>query len=258
MNLDLDDSHAAGYTSPSQWARRVTEPWAAGNLYCIACTADSLAAHAANRAVEDFHCLQCGRRLQLKAKNGRLGASISNSAYGKKVEAIAAGRVPDYCFMAYDKDALRVTDVMVVPGHFVSLSVISARTALRQSAERSGWVGSVIHLDRVPQAGKISVVSAGRPRPKPEVRANFAKLAFVGAVEPSRRGWLTDVLGCLDRMEIRPGSEFTNEDIYGFEEHLAQLHPGNRNVRPKIRQQLQVLAANRFVRRLSPGRYARL
>jgi type II restriction enzyme len=34
---------------------------------------------------------------------------------------------------------------------------------------------------------------------------------------------------------------FTNEDIYAFERELQALHPGNQNIRPKIRQQLQVL-----------------
>ena len=34
---------------------------------------------------------------------------------------------------------------------------------------------------------------------------------------------------------------FTLDDIYAFEPRLAALYPGNHNVRPKIRQQRQVL-----------------
>jgi type II restriction enzyme len=34
---------------------------------------------------------------------------------------------------------------------------------------------------------------------------------------------------------------FTNDDAYALEKHLSALHPDNKNVRPKIRQQLQVL-----------------
>ena len=35
--------------------------------------------------------------------------------------------------------------------------------------------------------------------------------------------------------------EFTNEDVYVFDRELEKLHPDNRHVRDKIRQQLQVL-----------------
>jgi Dam-replacing HTH domain len=35
--------------------------------------------------------------------------------------------------------------------------------------------------------------------------------------------------------------EFSNEDVYAFERELEALHPGNRHIRDKIRQQLQVL-----------------
>ena len=34
--------------------------------------------------------------------------------------------------------------------------------------------------------------------------------------------------------------EFTLAEVYGFEARLAAIYPGNNNVRPKIRQQLQV------------------
>jgi len=35
--------------------------------------------------------------------------------------------------------------------------------------------------------------------------------------------------------------EFTLDDVYAHEATLSALYPGNHNVRPKIRQQLQVL-----------------
>jgi hypothetical protein len=39
---------------------------------------------------------------------------------------------------------------------------------------------------------------------------------------------------------------------------LRNLHPANQNVRPKIRQQLQLLVANRILVRTERGRYARV
>jgi type II restriction enzyme len=41
--------------------------------------------------------------------------------------------------------------------------------------------------------------------------------------------------------------EFTNADVYAFERELEQLHPDNRHIRDKIRQQLQVLRDTGFL-----------
>jgi type II restriction enzyme len=52
------------------------------------------------------------------------------------------------------------------------------------------------------------------------------------------------------------GREFTLKDFYAvFEQELAAQHPNNRNVQPKIRQQLQVLRNRGIVRFLGGGRY---
>ena len=45
----------------------------------------------------------------------------------------------------------------------------------------------------------------------------------------------------LKRTEVRAPSEFTTADACAFTRELEQLHPDNRHVRDKIRQQLQVL-----------------
>jgi Dam-replacing HTH domain len=79
----------------------------------------------------------------------------------------------------------------------------------------------------------------------------------------TQRGWTLDVLNIVRRLvESRrrghetpskksgidqslltsaPTNEFTTADAYIFERELEQLHPDNRHVRDKIRQQLQIL-----------------
>jgi len=49
--------------------------------------------------------------------------------------------------------------------------------------------------------------------------------------------------------------EFDIEDVYAFEARLAQLYPGNRNVKPKIRQQLQFLRDRGYLDFTSRGHY---
>ena len=47
---------------------------------------------------------------------------------------------------------------------------------------------------------------------------------------------------CVEDHTARTGRpDFTLTDLYAFEARLSALHPANRHVRPKIRQQLQVL-----------------
>ena len=255
MRLELDLSLGDGYSSNSQRSRRITEGWAAGNLYCAACPNPRLNPHNNNRAVEDFHCSQCKRQVQLKAKRGAIPGVVSNSAFEKKMAAIRANRAPDYCFMGYVDG--RVRDLVWVPGHFITESVVARRKELGPTAQRAGWVGSNILLHRVPGHGKIPLVVAGVARPVLEVREQFQATAFLQRLDADARGWIGDVLACVDDVAA-PGASFTNEDVYALDDRLARLHPANHNIRPKIRQQLQVLVKQGVVERVSPGRYRRL
>jgi type II restriction enzyme len=63
---------------------------------------------------------------------------------------------------------------------------------------------------------------------------------------------MADVLACV--RDIRK-PEFGLRDMYAFEERLGALHKDNRNVRPKIRQQLQVLRDRGVLEFLGRGKY---
>jgi type II restriction enzyme len=69
---------------------------------------------------------------------------------------------------------------------------------------------------------------------------------------PEKRGWTLDVLNVLRKLGK---IEFALGDVYAAEQGLARLHPANRHVRPKIRQQLQVLRDLGFVQFLGGGEY---
>jgi len=53
-----------------------------------------------------------------------------------------------------------------------------------------------------------------------------------------KRGWTLDVLQVVQSLGKM---EFTLGEVYAHAGSLAKLHPQNRHVRDKIRQQLQVL-----------------
>lgn len=67
------------------------------------------------------------------------------------------------------------------------------------------------------------------------------------------RSWLGDVFR-LVRSLGRP--RFTTKEAYAFVPELERLHPGNRHVRDKIRQQLQILRDQGFLKHLDRGEWA--
>lgn len=120
------------------------------------------------------------------------------------------------------------------------------------TARRAGWIGSNILLNEVPESGKIFIVRGGQPEPKDSVLAKWQRTLFLREQEQEARGWLIEVMKCVEAIG-RP--EFNLDDVYAFEGRLGRLYPGNRNVRPKIRQQLQFLRDRGFLDFVSRGYY---
>jgi len=130
--------------------------------------------------------------------------------------------------------------------------IIEERKPLAVTARRAGWIGSKILLDRVPESGKIHIVQGSVIRAKEAVLAEWQKTLFLRNESPETRGWLLDVMNCVESLGKR---EFTLDEVYSFHRHLSELYPGNQNVKPKIRQQLQYLRDRGFIDFVSRGNY---
>ncbi len=96
------------------------------------------------------------------------------------------------------------------------------------------------------------MISAGVPVRKNCVREEFSRVKQLAQLPPSLRGWTLDVLRAVRQLKR---AEFTLEEMYSFESQLKALHPNNQNVRPKIRQQLQVLRDLGLLRFGAKGNY---
>ena len=64
-----------------------------------------------------------------------------------------------------------------------------------------------------------------------------------------------DILNCVNKI---PTQFFKLEDIYSFERELHNKHPENNNIKPKIRQQLQLLRDKGFIEFLGNGEYRKI
>lgn len=77
---------------------------------------------------------------------------------------------------------------------------------------------------------------------------------FLKDASLNSRGWL---LAVMKAVEVIGRPEFTLDEIYAHEAALAALYSDNNNVRPKIRQQLQVLRDRGWLEFNGRGHYRR-
>jgi len=140
--------------------------------------------------------------------------------------------------LQYDRTAFRVLNLLAIPKYFIHESIVERRKPLGVHARRHGWVGSNFVIGGLPTDARIYIVDNGSMIPEQTVRSQWRRFTFMNDRNAESRGWFADVLACVRQLD-RP--TFTIGDMYSFEEHLAELHPRNRHIRPKIRQQLQVL-----------------
>lgn len=186
----------------------------------------------------DFHCGTCAEEYELKSQKGRFGPKVVDGAYATMCKRLSADNNPNLILMNYSLAARQVTNLIVVPKHVFVLKTIERRKPLAETARRAGWVGCNILLKEVPDAGKIVVVRDGLLTPKDVVLEKWRATSFLGAQSVSGRGWLIEVMKCVEALRR---NEFALADVYAFENRLNRLYPGNNNIRPKIRQQLQLL-----------------
>lgn len=251
MKLGFEESQLP-YSSGTQKARAWTEAWVGAWAYCPHCGNATMSQFPNNSPLADFLCTSCSEEFELKSQKGKFGASVADGAYKTKCERLAANNNPNLLLMNYDVKSLSVVNLLIVPKHFFVRDIIEERKPLAPTARRAGWIGSKIRLDRVPESGKIHIVKGGVVRPKDLVLEEWQKTLFLRSESLEARGWLLDVMKCVESLGKR---DFTLEEVYAFERHLGDLYPGNQNVRPKIRQQLQYLRDRGYVEFVARGHY---
>lgn len=253
MDLEFDRDVGRGYPSPSQRARVLTEAWVHAEVFCPNCGRNSIERYANNDPVRDFFCPKCREDFELKAKQNRLGAKIVDGEHKTMLRRLRSNEGPNLFALTYDLAKNRVKDLIVIPSRFFVPEIIEARKPLAVTARRAGWTGCNILLHKIPHAGRVSLITAGSPVPKRQVLDAWKRTIFLEEEgRPEARGWTLDVMRCIEKLQ-KP--EFTLTDVYRFEPILRKLHPGNRHIQPKIRQQLQVLRDGGYLEFTRRGEY---
>lgn len=252
MNVFFDQSLIGNYHSKSQIIRVLTEAWVLNNIYCPRCGYHKILQFPNNSAVADFYCPACKNEYELKSKNGAIGHKIADGAYDTFIQRITGNNNPDFLILSYNASALCVENLWIIPKHFFVPSVVEKRKPLSDTAKRAGWIGCNILFGEIPVQGQISMIQNRMMLDRKSVVFQVQRSAFLSAVNIDARSWLFDVLSCINKI---PSQLFSLSDIYAFESYLSERHPQNHNIRPKIRQQLQVLRDQNFLEFVGRGVY---
>jgi type II restriction enzyme len=253
MNLHLNTALANQYRSKSQAARVITEEWVSCNAFCPICGNPEIRQFENNRPVADFYCDNCHSEFELKSKanvKGELPPKIPDGAYDTMVSRITSFNNPHLLVLTHNQSDVK--NFLIIPKHFFTPTIIEKRKPLANTARRAGWIGCNIIIGDIPSAGKIPIIKNGTENTAQEVMNEYAKTKTLETRNVEKRGWLLDVLSCVERIT---SESFSLEQIYNFEYELKAKHPENNFVRDKIRQQLQFLRDRGFIEFTSRGVY---
>ena len=251
MNLTFNLEKIGLYKNNSQKIRVITEDWVEKEIYCPSC-GGQVNNYDNNKPVADFYCQKCVEDFELKSKNGKIRNRVSAGAYSKMIERLSSDKKPNFFFMGY-LESLSVNDFFVVPKHFFISEIIEERKPLAETARRAGWVGSNILFSRIPKAGQIYYIEDGKEIPKEYVLEKWQKTVFLKKIKKAdAKGWILDIMNCIDALNKK---EFKLADVYAFESDLKKIHPENKNIKPKIRQQLQFLRNKGYLEFIGEGVY---
>ena len=131
-----------------------------------------------------------------------------------------------------------VRNLIAIHSSFLTPSVVVARTPLSPLARRAGWVGCKIRLDLIASDAQIAVIRDGTSTNRKEVRSAFRRFEPLEEIGVVARGWTTLTFQTIRSLGRRL---FSLDDLYAREKLFSAVYPNNRNIRAKIRQQLQLL-----------------
>ncbi len=170
------------------------------------------------------------------------------------IERISSNQNPELFVMSYDKGSYAINSLLMVPKYFFAPKVIEKRKPLADTARRAGWVGCNILFSEIPQQVLVYLIKDGQFVDFEKVHKQVSSNSSLRLENPHLRGWLLDTLICIEQFG---SAEFSLRDLYNFEHVLSQKHPQNKNVKAKIRQQLQLLRDRGFIEFLGNGYYRR-
>jgi type II restriction enzyme len=186
MDLSFQAGLADAYKSSLQRIRILSERWVGSRLYCPNCGNAQILQYGNNNPVADFFCSVCREDYELKSQRKHFGAKVVDGAYPAMIRRLSGNTIPNLFLLNYDFRSLTVTNLLIVPKHFFTTTIIEERKPLPPTAKRAGWVGCRILLQAIPQAGRITLIRNGVIEPKADVLDKWKRNVFLRKQRNSR------------------------------------------------------------------------
>ena len=251
MELNCDLSVAIGYTNPLQISRVLSEAWFRRNGFCLACECEALEPTANNTRACDFVCRTCSGSYELKTFQRKPSKRLIDGAYGALVSRLQSGNAPTLMLLERSSGWI-ISGLTAIHPLFLTPDIVEKRKPLSSTARRAGWVGCNIRLDLMGNDAAIAIIKDGVLRPRESVREQFRRFNRLRDIPIERRGWTTLTLSVVRALHR---SEFSLAEVYTREHLFASVYPNNRNIRAKVRQQLQVLRDLGYLEFCGAGTY---
>jgi type II restriction enzyme len=182
-------------------------------------------------------CPSCYQGYELKTFKTRPKKTLVDDSYHALLNRILDGSVPALMLLERSEQ-WEVRSLTSIHHLFLTPNVVQERRPLSVSARRAGWIGCNIRLDLIAPDAYVEVVHEGRLNPPEWVRERFQRSGKLKQIEPESRGWATLALRIIRSLNQET---FSLDSLYAKEHVLQSVYPKNKNIRPKLRQQLQVL-----------------
>ncbi len=255
MNLRLYNSEVfKKYKSNSQIIRVLTEDWFLNQMYCPCCLNPKIKDFPNNTKGSDFFCPSCNNKFQLKSSKNEFKKRVIDGEYNTMKNIIIKNLSPNFFLLNYNISDWHIRHLLLIPKFFITFSMLEKRKPLSMNAQRAGWIGCNFLIERLPEEGKITIIKNERIQEKEAINKTWKKMFFLNSTKPEFRGWTSDILKIIEELPER----FSLRDIYRYEKYLKGIHPLNNNIKPKIRQQLQILRDNKIINFFSNGNYIKI
>ncbi len=252
MNLYFDPAQAAGYKSRAQIVRVLSEHWLKANVPCINC-GSTLQKTENNSRVKDFICPDCQENYELKSKEGlSIGKGMPDGAYNTMLARVQAEDNPNFFLLAYQRSDYRVQQLVLVPKHFVTVSMIAPRRNALKG--RDNYLMCDLDIRKLPEGGKIPLVTAGKAIDPAHIQKQWQTHLFLRQQKAEKKSWLLAIMRCLDQLP----AQFTLAQLYAFSDKLQKQFPDNHHIQAKIRQQLQILRDQNLIEFSARGQYRKM
>jgi len=242
------------YKNNSQIIRVLTENWFLNQMYCPCCLNIKIKDFPNNTKGVDFFCEKCNNTFQLKGSKNEFKNRVLDGEYNTMKNIILKNAAPNLFLLHYNISDWHVKNLLLIPKFFMSFSILEKRKPLSIHAQRAGWTGCNFLIERLPSEGKIKVIENENLIEKEKVNKIWKKMFFLNLKKPQFRGWTSDILKIVEELP----EKFSLNEIYKYENYLKEIYPLNNNIKPKIRQQLQILRDNKIIKFDFRGSYIKI